>query len=146
GLFWHEQVVRDGKRSWREHLIDGSYSCIHNMQLADLNGDGNPELLAGKRYRGHNGDDPGGYEPLAIFYYTIDSKTGTFQRHPVAYNSRAGGGTQFVVVDFDGDGDQDFLTAGKSGQFWFENLMVNEVPRGKREKELLYNYDWPFKE
>lgn len=146
GLFWHEQVVVDGKRSWREHLIDGTFSNIHNIQLADLNGDGKPELLAGKRYRGHNGDDPGGYEPLAIFYYTIDSKTAAFTRYPIAYNSKAGAGTQFVVVDLDADGDQDIVTAGKSGQFWFENLMINKVSREEREKDLLYNYDWPFKD
>ncbi len=146
GLFWHEQTFVNGERGWKEHLIDGAMSNVHNIQLADLNGDGKPELLAGKRYRGHNGDDPGDYEPLAINYYTIDQKTGTFERYPVAYNSTAGGGTQFVVIDMDGDGDQDFVTAGKSGQYWFENLMINKVPRSQREKELLYNYDWPFKE
>ena len=146
GLFWQEQVVEDGKRSWREHLIDGSFASVHNVHLADLNGDGKPELLAGKRYRGHNGNDPGGYEPLALFYYTIDQETASFTRYPIAYNSRAGAGTQFVVVDFDGDSDVDILTAGKTGQYWFENLTVNNVPREQREKELLYNSDWPFQE
>jgi hypothetical protein len=109
-----------------------------------LNGDGKPEILTGKRYRGHNGDDPGGYEPLALFYYTIDTKTATFARYPIAYNSRAGAGTQFVVLEFDGDGDKDLFTAGKSGQFWFENLTVNTVPREQREKEILINKNWPF--
>lgn len=146
GLFWHEQVVEKGKRSWRPHLIDGTYSRVHNTRLADLTGDGKPELIAGTRYRGHNGDDPGGYEPLAIYYYTIDTSDGTFTRHPIAYNSAAGAGTQFVVVDLDKDGDADLLTAGKSGQFWFENMSTNNRPRAEREKELLYNYDWPFKD
>ncbi len=77
---------------------------------------------------------------------SVDQKTGTFERYPVAYNSKAGAGTQFAVIDMDGDGDQDFVTAGKSGQYWFENMMINNVPRPQREKELLYNYDWPFKE
>jgi hypothetical protein len=146
GLYWHEQVAAGGKRSWRPHLIDGSYSRVHNTQLADLDGDGKPELIAGTRYRGHNGDDPGGYEPLAIYYYTIDTSTATFTRYPIAYNSAAGAGTQFVVADFDKDGDADILTAGKSGQYWFENMSINNVPRAEREKQLLYNRDWPFKE
>lgn len=144
GLFWREQTSEGGKRGWKEHLIDGTFSQLHNVQLADLNGDGKPEILTGKRYRGHNGDDPGGYEPLALFYYTIDTKTATFARYPIAYNSRAGAGTQFVVLDFDGDGDKDIVTAGKSGQFWFENLTVNNVPREQREKEILINKNWPF--
>ena len=92
------------------------------------------------------GSDPGGYEPLAIHYYTIDTSTGSFTRHPIAYNSAAGAGTQFVVVDFDKDGDADLLTSGKSGQFWFENMSTNNRPRAEREKDLLYNYDWPFKD
>jgi hypothetical protein len=146
GMFWMEQTSDGGKRGWKQHLIDGSFSQLHNMHMADLDGDGKPEILTGKRYRGHNGNDPGGYEPLAIFYYKLDAKSAQFTRYPIAYNSEAGVGTQFVVTDMDGDGDQDIVTAGKSGQFWFENLMTNNVPREQRERELLLNKDWPFSE
>lgn len=144
GLFWNEQVEKGGNRTWKQHLIDGSYSQLHNVHLADLNGDNQPEILAGKRYRGHNGQDPGAYEPLALFFYTIDRTTVSFTRYPIAYNSAAGAGTQFVTVDFDGDGDKDILCAGKTGQYWFENLSVDEVTREQREKALLYRGDWPF--
>ena len=144
GLFWLEQVTVNGKRGWKQHLIDGTFSQLHNLRLADLNGDGRPEVLTGKRYRGHNGRDPGGYDPLALFYYTIDRKTATFTRYPIAYNSTAGAGMQFVVLDFDKDGDKDFFTAGKTGQYWFENLTVDQVPREQRENELLLNKNWPF--
>ena len=144
GLFWLEQVTVNGKRGWKQHLIDGTFSQLHNLRLADLNGDGRPEVLTGKRYRGHNGRDPGGYDPLAMFYYTIDRKTATFTRYPIAYNSTAGAGMQFVVLDFDKDGDKDFFTAGKTGQYWFENLTVDQVPREQRENELLLNKNWPF--
>ncbi|MBI1354735.1 MAG: VCBS repeat-containing protein [Acidobacteria bacterium] len=146
GLFWMEQTQEGGTRGWKQHLIDGSTSQLHNVALVDLTGDGQPEILTGKRYRGHNGRDPGGYDPLAIYYYTLDRQTQTFTRHPVAYNSGAGVGTQFVVRDMDGDGDVDIVTAGKSGQYWFENLKVNQVPVEQREKEVLLNKDWPFSE
>lgn len=146
GLFWMEQTGEAGARGWKQHLIDGSMSQLHNVALVDLTGDGQPEILTGKRYRGHNGDDPGGYEPLGIFYYTLDRSKGEFSRHPIAYNSSAGVGTQFVVRDMDGDGDVDIVTAGKSGQYWFENLQNNNVPRETREQQLLLNQDWPFSE
>ena len=146
GMFWMEQTAEGGKRGWKQHLIDGSFSQLHNMALADLDGDGKPEILTGKRYRGHNGGDPGSYEPLAIFYYKLDPKTAQFTRYPIAYNSDAGVGTQFVVTDMDSDGDRDIVTAGKSGQFWFENFQVNNVPGEEREKDLLLNTDWPFSE
>lgn len=133
GLYWLEQKKdRSGKRTWIKHVIDESFSQVHNLKLADLDGDGKPELLAGKRYRGHNERDPGSFDPLAIFYYKIDTRTAAFTRHPIAYNSTAGAGTQFVVVDLDGDGDLDILVAGKTGQYWFENMTVNKVPWQER--------------
>jgi len=136
GLFWMEQKKdAAGKRAWTEHAIDLSASQIHTMELVDLNGDGKLELLAGKRYRGHNEKDPGSFDPLNIDYYTIEA--GKFTRHPIAFNSIAGAGMQFRVVDLDGDGDLDIVMAGKTGQYWFENLTINKVPWQKRE--ILFN-------
>lgn len=135
GLYWVEQKkAADGKRAWVEHPIDLSFSQVHNVKLVDLTGDGKPEILAGKRYRGHNEKDPGSFDPLAIYYYTIEpGRDPKFTRHPVAYNSIAGAGMQFVVIDLDGDGDLDIVTAGKTGQYWFENLSVNRVPWQQRD-------------
>lgn len=140
GLYWLEQRVEDGRRTWTEHLIDGSYSQIHNVKMVDLDGDGVPEVLAGKRYRGHNEQDPGSFDPLAIYYYTIQpGPEPRFERHTIAYNAIAGAGTQWVVVDLDGDGDLDLVCAGKTGQYWFENMTVNQVPWQER-KLLMEQY------
>jgi hypothetical protein len=102
------------------------------------------ELIAGKRYRGHDGGDPGSYDPLVIYYYKIDRKTGEFTRYPISMNGTAAAGTQFIVADLDGDGDMDIATAGKTGVHFFENLKVNNVSKAQREKELLLNKSWPF--
>jgi hypothetical protein len=145
GLYWLEQQGGPANRRWVKHIIDESFSQVHTLLLADIDGDGQMELLAGKRYRGHNGGDPGSYDPLAIYYYKIDRKTGEFIRYPISLNGTAGAGTQFIVADLDGDGDLDIATAGKSGVHFFENLKVNLVPRAEREKELLVdNKNWPF--
>jgi len=139
GLFWLEQrKAKGGKRAWVKHGIDLSFSQVHNVKMVDLDGDGKLEILAGKRYRGHNESDPGSFDPLAIYYYKVKpGKTPVFERHPVAYNSIAGAGTQFVVIDLDGDGDLDIVCAGKTGQYWFENLTINYVPWQKRD--ILFN-------
>jgi hypothetical protein len=110
----------------------------------DIDGDGQMELLAGKRYRGHNGGDPGSYDPLVIYYYKINRKTGEFTRYPISLNGTAGAGTQFVVEDLDGDGDIDIATAGKTGVHFFENLKIDLVPKAQREQELLLDKKWPF--
>lgn len=144
GLWWLEQTTQGGARAWQRHLIDDSFSQCHALKLADIDGDGEVELLVGKRYRGHDGHDPGSYEPLCIYYYKINRSNATFSRYTVSYNGTAGAGTQFVVTDIDGDGDMDVVVAGKTGVHWLENYKVNHVPREVREKELLLNYDWPF--
>jgi hypothetical protein len=143
GLYWLEQQGNGETRRWVKHVIDESYSQVHALKLIDIDGDGVPELLAGKRYRGHSGRDPGSYEPLVIYYYKIDH-SGGFTRYPISVNGTGGAGTQFVVEDFDGDGDLDIATAGKTGVHFFENLKIDKVPKEVREKDLLLEKNWPF--
>jgi FG-GAP-like repeat len=143
GIYWMEQQGDEASRKWVKHTVDESFSQVHVLKLVDLDADGQMELLAGKRYRGHNGKDPGSYDPLVIYYYKMDTKTGRFTRYSISKNGTAGAGTQFIVEDLDGDGDLDIATAGKTGVHFFENLTVNHVPPEQREKELLMKTnDW----
>lgn len=121
GLFWMEQGTDD---TWTKRIIDDSWSGGHAVTLADLNRDGQLDLITGKRYMAHNGKDPGEREPLGVYWYewrrAADGKV-EWVRHVVEYGTRTGGGMQIPVADLDGDGDLDFATAGKSGLFLFEN-------------------------
>lgn len=123
GVFWLEQGETIG--AWTKRMIDDSWSQPHAMTMADLNGDGRPDLITGKRYMAHNGRDPGEREPLGIYWYEFLWELGKpveWVKHVVDYGTRTGGGMQIPVIDIDGDGDQDFAVAGKSGLFLFENL------------------------
>jgi len=144
GLYWLEQKGTSSAREWVKHTIDESFSQVHVLKLVDIDGDGQPELLAGKRYRGHEGNDPGSYDPLVIYYYKIDTKTGTFTRYPISVAGTAAAGTQFIVQDLDGDGDLDIAVAGKTGVHLLENLKINNIAKSEREKELLLDKSWPF--
>lgn len=121
GILWLEQTGGE----WNKHVIDESWSQPHAITLADLNGDGQVELVTGKRFHAHNGKDPGGREPLGVFWYDFVSEAGgkvTWKRHVMDYGTRTGGGMQIPVADIDGDGDLDIITPGKGGLFLFENL------------------------
>src|SRR5690606_36726814 len=70
GLHWWEQKKGDdGKTAWERHEIEANRSQFHDMQLADLDNDGEMELITGKRYRAHSGHDPGANDPIGLYYY-----------------------------------------------------------------------------
>ncbi|MEO6239382.1 MAG: VCBS repeat-containing protein [Vicinamibacterales bacterium] len=130
GVFWFEQGIGDG---WTRHVIDNAWSQGHASTLTDLNGDGTPDLITGKRFMAHTGADPGEREPLGVYWYeyrrpaVAAAAAVSWIRHLVDYGGRVGGGMQLPVVDLDADGDLDVICPGKSGLFILENLT-----RGRR--------------
>jgi hypothetical protein len=171
GLYWLEQAGTADHPMWIRHTIDESFSQSHALLLADIDGDGNPELITGKRYRGHSGADPGSYDPVVVYAYKLPTKAqldaakssgegtkGTmdsmriadsaadpvFTRYALSVNGTASAGTQFIAADLDHDGDLDLASAGKLGVHVLENLKVNKVPKNVREATQPLERKWPF--
>jgi len=174
GLYWLEQVGSKAHPKWIRHTIDESFSQSHALGLVDIDGDGTPELITGKRYRGHDGNDPGSYDPVVLYAYKFptkealtsakakaiqapakltaisamqvaDSKSDpAFTRITLSVNGTASAGTQFVSADFDHDGDIDIASAGKLGVHVLENLKIDKHPKATREETQPLNRQWPF--
>ncbi|MCC6144302.1 MAG: VCBS repeat-containing protein, partial [Candidatus Hydrogenedentes bacterium] len=124
GLDWYEQGADgDGNRTWTKHEIEPGRSQFHDLALADVDNDGQVELVTGKRYRAHNGHDPGSADPLGLYYYNING--GDFERITLDYGPHeqaSGAGIYLWIADVDGNGWQDIVAPGKEGLYLFKNM------------------------
>jgi hypothetical protein len=128
GLYWWEQQApkAPGATVWKRHVIDESWTQAHAISLADLDGDGQEELIAGKCIWAHNGGDPGAGAPPAIYYYSWNRATSNFVRHTIAAPGEGIAlGRQYSVVDLNGDGRLDLTAPSKLGLWVFFNQGYN---------------------
>jgi len=123
GLHWYEQKGgAAGKKEWIKHPIDLNNSQFHTMEWEDLDGDGNKELITGKRYHAHNGNDPGGDDPIGLYYYKWNGAS--FVKNTISFGPLGEGkgtGIYFEVVDLNQNGRKDIVVAGKDGLCIFFN-------------------------
>ena len=116
GLYWEEQQEnkKDGHTNWQRHLIDDRFSQPHALAWEDLDKDGQPELITGRRFKAHSGNDPGDNEPGCVALYKWNAAERRFSKHMLA-DGGPGTGLQIRVADLDGNGWKDIVVAGKSG-------------------------------
>ena len=117
GLDWWEQKVdRKGKRTWVKHPIDPFNSQYHDMQWVDIDGDGECELVTGKRYRAHCDRDPGTFDGVGIYYFKWNGES--FSKQVIDFGPTRYGkgcGIFFSMADLRGTGRLDIVAPGKDG-------------------------------
>ncbi len=103
-------LENDGDGDFSRHLafdLPGFSSSYHNAieaVLTDFDGDGNDDLLLGAQYRSNG------------VHVLLGNGDSTFTQTDIGY---AGGGLRsFAVGDFDGDGDNDVVTAHGANYSW----------------------------
>lgn len=123
GLHWYEQSTgSSGERKWIKHAIDPPNSQYHTMEWTDIDQDGQPELITGKRYRAHNGNDPGSKDPIGLYYFKWKGQS--FTKNTIRYGLLGvgkGTGLYFSVCDLHKTGRKDIIVAGKDGLYIFFN-------------------------
>lgn len=143
GLHWLKQSKSaEGKIEWSKNDIDGTFSQVHTLLYANIDGIGEPELITGKRVYAHE-IEPGDTQAPVVFSYAFDRASSKWRKETIyrgepALNApataqerwalkdfargSAGTGLQMAAIDIDKDGDVDIVCPGKSGLYLFENL------------------------
>ncbi len=139
GLAWFEQK-RDaqGAISFAQHNIMGDFSKKnagnvtfsepHASTFADIDGDGVPDFLVGKRSFSHleSYTDPDPYGPSVLYaYHTVRNPKaeGGAEFVPELIHNRSGVGSHFIAVDLNKDGAIDIVTSTNRGTFIFWNQL-----------------------
>jgi hypothetical protein len=130
GLSWFEQIrTATGAISFSPHTILSEnpetkisgvqFSQLHALALADVDGDGLPDIITGKRWWAHGpkGDaDPAG-APVLYAFLTRRAPDHTVTFEPRLLDDNSGIGTQVYAADVNADGRADFIVGNKRGTF-----------------------------
>ena len=115
GLSWFENVAGpNGEITFKEHQIMGekpeqneygvAFSQLHAMAIADMDHDGVPDIITGKRYWAHAEHDPGvARTGRAVLVPDCPRSGGEVHFIPHQIDTNSGVGTQVVVGDINGD-------------------------------------------
>jgi hypothetical protein len=112
---WHGNevsVYREDKKHIRQRqVIDDSLDQGHTILTADLNGDGNDEIIAGYRGKGRS----------VNIYYANSAKAERWINHPLDSGGMAA--SSCAVADLNADGRPDIVCIGSAtaNLKWYEN-------------------------
>jgi hypothetical protein len=142
GLAWFEQKKdADGNSTWTRHLIMGSptipivqrkdweetdksvaFTELHALALADLDGDGMPSIVTGKRWWSHGYiyDENQVDNPPVLYRFKLQRQSGgSVCWAPGLIHNASGIGTQILAKDINKDGKVEVITSARKGTFVF---------------------------
>ena len=133
GLAWFEQKrAGNGDIYFVEHMVMDNYNTknaggvtfaeLHGTAIADVDGDGIPDFIVGKRQFSHKDDllDPDAYSPPYLYWYKTvrDAKApGGARFVPELIDNSSGAGDDLLAIDLNGDGILDIVSATKRGLY-----------------------------
>jgi hypothetical protein len=129
-VIWFRNVDGSGT-NWTEHVVDGAFNNATDVYAADVNGDGDMDVMAA----GYNGDD--------IYWWENADGSGTNWIEHTVDNS-FNGARSVYAADLDTDGDMDIIGAASLAWAitWWENL--DGSGSNWMEHPVADNFNWAF--
>jgi hypothetical protein len=141
GIWWHKQRSADASGNpifQKMDLFPKFLSETHAAHFVDIDGDGRPDLVTGKRWWSHGRSEPGSDGAASLYWFHRSGIPGLFSGGwdgpspiywfkntvgpdgivkftPMLIDEDSGVGTQFVVADINGDGLLDIVVSNKKG-------------------------------
>lgn len=119
GIWWHKQrpAASGGEPAFQTMpLFPMLVSETHAAVFVDIDGDGVPDLVTGKRFWSHGRAEPGADAPAMIYWLrNTRGPDGMTTFTPMPIDDDSGIGTQFEVSDINGDGLPDIVSSNKKG-------------------------------
>jgi hypothetical protein len=135
GIAWFEQKRdKNGAISFVEHMIvddystknvgDVTFSEPHGATIVDVDGDGIPDFIVGKRVFSHQESytDPDPFGPAVLYWFRTmrnPKAPGGAEFKPELIHNRSGAGSTILATDLNNDGAVDIVTSTNRGTFIF---------------------------
>ena len=134
GFAWYKQVRKDGDITFEQNILiprsdkmfdqnENSFpkvSQLHALAAADLNGDGVPDVVTGKRYWAHGPEgDIATNDPAILMWWETKRDGNNTTLIPHIIDEDSGVGMNFTVGDLNSDGTPDIVIGNKKGSFIF---------------------------
>jgi hypothetical protein len=104
-------------------------SQLHAIDMADIDGDGELDIITGKRFWAHNGKDPGENEPTYLVWFKVLNSKSGLKFVPNIVDDNSGVGTQILARDINQDKRVDLVSVSKRG---VHLLVQTDKPRPQK--------------
>jgi hypothetical protein len=114
-IAWYEAPADPQSGNWRERVVEPEIEGVHSLQVADMDGDGDADIVSAKMHQ---------YSaPQEVSVYVNGGNGGSWDKKVLSTK----GSHNVFVADIGNDGDLDILGANWSGEYQPIELWLNRA-------------------